>query len=173
VEPKRRTARTALKALGTVVDVVGLASGQPAMSQGGLGSVLVMMALGLLGFVVFVCVFVAAGLVIVLFGLDHGPYVWLGSVVAWAGFVGGLGVAAIVMLRLLRRHRRLVGLAGFGDRDSTRGDGAGPSSIVAARARTAALDPYRLRELDAHLAVHDDPAVRDAESPADPPRGRS
>ena len=168
--PKEPSARAMMKALSTMLRVADFFGA--GTSTGGLGSTIVMMGLAIVGVVILFGALAAASLIVVVFGLDHGPYSWLGGPIVLAGFVGGLGAAGILMLRIIRRHRRLVALAGFADEPDDSASRA-PSPIVAAMAASRRdIAASRLRALDANLASRTGPAEPTAptEPDADTPR---
>jgi hypothetical protein len=117
-----------------------------------------------LGLVVLIAVMVLAGLVVFIFGLDHGPYLWLGSVVLSLGFFGGLVAAGIVLLRLVRRNRGFVAFTSFAEEPQPADEGQ-PPVIAAAAAPRAATSPEMLRALDARLSPGGDSASDDPNEP--------
>jgi hypothetical protein len=157
VEPKPRSARSRVRAVADAVDllalVTGLVTGEGAPSIRGLGSAVVILPIALVGVGTWFGVIAVAGLVIVAFGLGDGPYAGLGGAVAVAGFLGGIAAAAIVMTRIVRRHRKLVAAPLFGDDDPPIDSEVHSKSDAAPIARSPATSGFRPRELDARLAA--------------------
>ena len=152
MKPKRPTKRSQLGAAADAIDVIAVASGNPGLSPRGWGSMIVMMAIAMVGVAIWFGTFILSAIIVGVFGLGQGPYTSLGGAVALAGFFGGLAAAAIVMIRVVRRHRRLVALKGFADDPDDSGSQA-PSPIVAVMAASRReISASRLRELDANLA---------------------
>jgi uncharacterized membrane protein YbhN (UPF0104 family) len=153
VKPRNRTTRSGLRAIGNAIDVMAVASGHPEASPQSWGSVIVMMAIAMVGVAIWFGTFILSGVIVVVFGLGQGPYSSLGGAVALAGFFGGLAAAAIVMFRIIRRHRRLVAISGFGGEPGDEGD---PSTPVATEVSRRAISSAELRDLDARLAKRKD-----------------
>jgi hypothetical protein len=163
---KEPSAREMLKALETAMNVMSFFGAGP--SARGWVSMVVMMALAIIGVVILFGALVAASLIVVVFGLDQGPYAWLGVGLTWTGFFGGLAAAAFVMMRIVRRRHRVVVLAGFADEPD---DPADPtqSSILAAIAARGEIDTSRLRAIDARLASPTRPTAPDPGGPPNRP----
>ena len=158
MKPKHPTKRSQLGAAADAIDVIAVASGNPGLSPRGWGSMIVMMAIAMVGVAIWFGTFILSAIIVGVFGLGQGPYTSLGGAVALAGFFGGLAAAAIVMIRIVRRHRRLVALAGFADDPDDSGSRA-PSPIVAAMAASRRdIAASRLGALDANLASRTGPA---------------
>ena len=151
MKPPDRPKRSQLRAVADVLDVAAAAAGHPEASPRQWGSVIVMMIVAMVGVVVWFGAFILSGVIIAVFGLGHGPYASLGGAIALAGFVGGLAAAGIVMLRIIRRHRRLVALSGFGNE---RDDDA--TTPVVTEATRHGISPTELRDLDARLVERTD-----------------
>jgi hypothetical protein len=112
--------------------------------------------------VAFVAPFLPAYLLISVFGLTVEPYKWLGSALILAAFVGGVILATIAVIRLIRRSRRLIALSQFGDDDDVDDPtGVDPSPFVAPAAPSAAeasaARAARIRSLDDRLRPTPDP----------------
>jgi hypothetical protein len=148
VKPDRPT-RSELRAILNAIDIIAVASDNPGLSPRGWGSVIVMMAIAMVGVVIWFGTFILSGVIVAVFGLSQGPYSSLGGAVALAGFFGGLAAASIVMFRIIRRRRKLVALSGFDDEPNDDGD---PSASVAAVVSRPAISPNTLRDLDARHA---------------------
>ena len=153
MKPKHRTTRSELGAVADAIDVIAVASGNPGLSPRGWGSLVVMMVVAMVGVVIWFGAFIVSVVIVGVFGLSHGPYVWIGNAIALAGSVGGLGAAAVVMFRIVRRNRRLVALSGFGDEPDD--DAATP---VVAEVSRSGISPISLLDLDARLAERKDDA---------------
>jgi len=148
-----------------LVDLGALLFGGEVVGAGRHISTLVVLLVGAgLGFGVWLAVIVLAGLVVFIFGLDHGPHLWLGSVVLSLGFFGGLVAAGIVLLRLVRRNRSLVDFTSFAEEPKPRREEQ-PSPIAAAAAPRPATSPETLRALDARLSRRDDSESDDPNEP--------
>jgi uncharacterized membrane protein YbhN (UPF0104 family) len=153
VKPKHRTTRSGLKAAGNAIEVLSVVAGETAVRPGEWGSLIVLMGVAMVGVGIWFGTFIVSGVIIAVFGLGQGPYASLGNAVALAGFFGGLAAAAIVMFRIIRRHRRLVALSGFGDEPDDEGDA---STAVAIEVSRRGISPTELRDLDARLAENKD-----------------
>jgi uncharacterized membrane protein YbhN (UPF0104 family) len=137
-----------------------VASDNPGLSPRGWGSVIVMMAIAMVGVVIWFGTFILSGVIVAVFGLSQGPYSSLGNAVALAGFFGGLAGAAIVMFRIIRRHRRLVALSGFDDEPDDDGEASASVATVVSR---PAISPNKLRDVDARLV--EAPPAREDDDP--------
>jgi hypothetical protein len=154
VKPTHRTMRSRLQAAGNAIEVISAVAGEtPPVRPSEWGSLIVLMVVAMLGVGIWFGAFIVSGVIIAVFGLGQGPYASLGNAVALAGFFGGLAAAAIVMFRIIRRHRRLVALSGFGDEPDDEGDASTP---VATEVSRRGISPTELRDLDARLAERKD-----------------
>lgn len=138
-----------LRTLLAAVDVVDLIAGSNIRYA---GSVIVMVAVALLGVAVLFAILGLTGVVLVVFGLTAGPYAWLGSAVLWAGVILGFGGAGILMFKIIRKRSELTVLAGFREPDAQE-DGALPAVTPAVFAPPALTTMERMRALDARLAA--------------------
>ena len=153
MKPQHPTKRSELGAVADAIEVMAAVSGDPVVIPRDAGSLVVMIVAVMLGIVIWFGAFIVSVVIVGVFGLTHGPYVWLGNAIALAGIVGGLVAAAIVMFRIVRRSRSLLALSGSGDEPDHGGEASTP---VAAKVSRPAISPTELRDLDARLAERKD-----------------
>ena len=136
-----------MKVLGILIDIVEFAAGAGIRH---IGTTILIMVLAIVGLAILFAFLGVASLVIILFAVESGPNAGLVVPLISAAFVGGLAVAAFVMLRIIRRRAARIVLAGFGER--------GPAVATTRRQAEAPTGPHptaltaeRVRDLDAGL----------------------
>ena len=100
---------------------------------------------------------ILAALLITVFGLPVEPYKWVGTILIVVAFVVGVVAAPLILIRVIRRGRRLIGLTEFGAADAAGPSELGPTPIVPPGS-TRELWSSRIRVMDEHLASPPDPA---------------